>query len=172
MSPTQIKCAKEILRYFGRTELPDSEVYQQRKLLKAATRHSWSPDGNPAQAWKPLLEIAGEQRLTDIVRHFANTTKTPKEVTKEAIDRWGEARIADGLMFKTVATKKNEFWRMLQKTGWVTTTPVHMLKFTPYGIRLNKMPTGLGQGIQTGLRWKMADFARNLRENPRSDCQK
>jgi len=142
-----------------------SYVYQQRSLLREAMNHGWDPDGNPTEAWKPLLEIAVEERITDIVRHFARATKTPKEVTKEAVDRWGEARIQDGLMFTTVAHKKNEFWRLLEKTGWLSTTPVHMMKFTPYGIPLSEMPVQLRTDIETVLKWKVADFARNRPKN-------
>jgi integrase len=138
-----------------------SYVYQQRSLLKAAMRHGWDPDGHPTDVWKPLLELAVEERLTDIVRHFARTLKYPKEVTKEAVDQWGEARIRDGLMFTTVATKKNQFWRLLEKTGWLPSTPVHMLKFAPYGIPLEEMSAKLREDIQTVLKWKMAEFARN-----------
>lgn len=138
-----------------------SYVYQQRSLLKAAMRHGWSPDGHATEAWKPLLTLAVEEHLTDIVRHFARTMKSPKELTKEAVDRWGESRISDGLMFTTVATKKNQFWRMLEKTGWLTSTPAHLLKFSPYGIPLEEMPPKLRDDIQTVLKWKQADFARN-----------
>lgn len=137
-----------------------SYVYQQRSLLKAAMRHGWDPDGNPTEAWKPLLELAVEERLTDVVRHFARSLKSPNEVTKEAVDLWGVARILDGLMFTTVATKKNQFWRMLEKTGWLTATPIHMLKFTPYGIPLEEMPAKLREDIQTVLKWKQAEIAR------------
>jgi integrase len=138
-----------------------SYVYQQRSLLKAAMLHGWDPDGNPTDDWQPLLKLAVQERATDIVRHFARTLKSPKEITKEAVDQWGEARVRDGLMFTTVAHKKNELWRLLQKTGWITTPPVHMLKFTPYGIPLEDMPTKLREDIQTVLKWKQAEFARN-----------
>jgi hypothetical protein len=66
-------------------------VNNQRALLKAAMCHGWCPDGSPTEAWKPLLELAVEERLTDITRHFSRSTKSPDEVTKEAVDRWGEA---------------------------------------------------------------------------------
>jgi hypothetical protein len=36
-----------------------------------------------------------------------------------------------------------------------------MLKFTPYGIPLEDMPTKLREDIETVLKWKMAPFARN-----------
>jgi integrase len=136
-------------------------VNQQRYLLNVARRHGWNPIGNPRDAWLPLLEIAPDKGLTDIVRHFSNCTNSPKEVTKEAVDKWGDARIRDGLMFTTVATKRNQFWRLLEKTGWLTSTPAHMLKYTPYGIPLKEMPAQLCHDIQTVLKWKQADFARN-----------
>jgi integrase len=136
-------------------------VNHQRSLLKTAKLHGWDPDGNPTDAWRPLLKLAVEQRITDVVRHFARSMKSPKGVTKEAVDQWGEARIREGGVYTTVAHKKNEFWRLLQTTGWITTTPIHMLKFTPYGIPLEDMPTKLREDIQTVLNWKMAPFARN-----------
>jgi integrase len=138
-----------------------SYVYQQRKLLKAVMRHGWNPDGNPAEAWKPLLELAGEEKLTDILRYFARTTKSPAEVTKEAVDRWGEDRFRDGLMFTTVSHKKNDFWRLLQKTDWVTGTPAHMLKFEKYGIPLKDLPPRLRADAEALLKWKQAPFAPN-----------
>lgn len=138
-----------------------SYVYQQRSLLKAAMRYGWDPDGSPTDAWKPMLELAIQERLTDVVRHFARTMKSPKGITKESVDQWGEARIREGLLYTTVAHKKNDFWRLLETTGWITTTPVHMLKFVPYGIPLGDMPTKLREDIQAVLRWKQAEFARN-----------
>jgi integrase len=138
-----------------------SYVYQQRSLLKAAMQHGWDPDGSPTDAWKPLLELAIQERLTDVVRHFARTMKSPKGITKESVDQWGEGRIREGLLYTTVAHKKNDFWRLLETTGWITTTPVHMLKFVPYGIPLEDMPTKLREDIQAVLRWKQAEFARN-----------
>jgi hypothetical protein len=63
----------------------------QRTLLKAAMGYGWCPDGNPTEAWKPLLELSVEERLTDITRHFSRSTESPAEVTKEAVDRWGDA---------------------------------------------------------------------------------
>jgi integrase len=136
-------------------------VYQQRSLLQAAMRHGWNPDGQPTEAWAPLLALAVEEKLTDITRYFSNLTRSPKEVTKAAVDRWGEARILDGLMFTTVATKKNDFWRFLQKTGWIVSKPVHLLKFEPYGIPLKDLNPGLCNDIQTVLKWKQAPFAVN-----------
>ncbi len=136
-----------------------SYVYQQRKLLKAAMRCGWDPDGNPSDAWKPLLELAVKERLTDIVRHFAGSLTSPNEVTKEAVDQWGEDRIRDGLMFTTVASKKNGFWLLLQKAGWIGSTPTHLMKFDHYGVPLEKMPEGLRSDVQTLLAWKQAAYA-------------
>lgn len=133
----------------------------QRKLLKAAMLYGWRPQGNPAEAWNPLLDIAAEKGIKDVVWHFACLTTTPREVTKEMVDLWGQSRIADGLMYTTVATKRNRFWRLLEKTGWVTKTPVHLLKFRLYGIPLEEMPHQLREDIQIVLRWKQAEFARN-----------
>jgi integrase len=124
-------------------------------------QHGWDPDGHPNEAWKPLYEIAGEKHLTDIVRYFARNTKTPKEVTTEAVDEWGEARIRDGLMFSTVAVKKNHFWRLLENAGWLTGTPAHLLRFSPYGTPLAEMPAKLREDVQTVLKWKQAKIARN-----------
>lgn len=138
-----------------------SYVYQQRSLLKAGMSYGWDPNGNPTDAWKPMLELAVEERLTDIVRHFARTMKSPIDITKEAVDQWGEARVRDGLMFTTVAHKKNEFWRLLQKTGWVTDTPPHMLRFDQYGIPLNELNARLRADIETLVKWKQAAFAPN-----------
>jgi hypothetical protein len=64
-------------------------------------------------------------------------------------------------MFTTVATKKNQFWRLLEKTGWISTTPLHMMRFTPYGISLKDMPDKLRTDIEAALKWKQSDFARN-----------
>jgi integrase len=136
-------------------------VNHQRALMKMAMRHGWDPDGHPTEAWKPLLEIAREERLTDIVRHFARTLKSPKDVTKEAVDDWAEARVRDNIMYSTVGGKKYQFWRLLQKTGWVTSTPAHMLKFEQYGIALDDLNPGLRRDIQTILKWKQAAFAVN-----------
>ena len=51
-------------------------VNHQRSLLKAAKLHGWNPDGNPNEAWKPLLKLAGKEksdrpsaRDDDIVGH-------------------------------------------------------------------------------------------------------
>lgn len=138
-----------------------SFVYHQRELLKVATDYGWLPDGNPTEAWKPLLELARSERLTDVMRYFSRSTKSPAEVTKDAVDRWGDDRVRDGLMFTTVATKKNGFWRLLQKTGWTTATPTHMLRFKKYGIPLNELSPGLKNDIETVLKWKQAAFAKN-----------
>jgi integrase len=138
-----------------------SYVYQQRRLLKAAMQHGWDPDGHPNEAWKPLCDAAVREHLVDIVRYFARSTRSPKEVTKEAVDGWGEARIRDGLMFNTVAIKKNHFWRLLVKTGWLTETPAHLLKFNPYSVPLANMPAKLREDVQTVLKWKQAIVAKN-----------
>lgn len=136
-------------------------VDNQRALLKAAMCHGWCPEGNPAEAWKPLLELAVEERLTDITRHFSRSTKSPHEVTKQAVDLWGDARLREGLMFTTVATKKNAFWRLLQKSGWITSTPVHLLKFEQYGIPLKDLPPRMRIEAEALLKWKLAPFAPN-----------
>lgn len=138
-----------------------SYVYQQRALLKSAMRYGWNPDGNPTEAWKPLLELAIEERITDVVRHFSRSTMSPTEVTKEAVDQWGRARLKDGIMFTTVAQKKNDFWRLLQRTNWVTSTPVHMMKFEKYGIPLSDLNPRLRGEIEALLKWKQAAFAPN-----------
>jgi len=136
-----------------------SYITHQRALLNAAMLHGWDTDGNPTEDWKPLLKLAAEECLTDIVCHFSRTLKSPKDVTKEAVDQWGEAALHDGLKFTTVAIKKNKFWRLLEKTGWLKSTPVHLLRFIPYGIPLDEMPTKLREDIQKVLKWKTAEFA-------------
>lgn len=138
-----------------------SYVYQQRRLLKAAMQHGWDPDGHPNEVWKPLCNAAVREHLTDIVRYFARSTKSPKEVTKESVDAWGEARIRDGLKFTTVAIKKNHFWSLLVRTGWLTETPNHLRKFNSYSIPLKDMTAKLREDIQTVLKWKQAKVARN-----------
>jgi integrase len=134
-------------------------VGQQRRLLNAAKRHGWDPIGNPAEPWLPLLDLARDERLTEIIRHFANTTKSPKEVTKEAVDKWGDARLRDGLLFTSVASKKNQFWILLKKTGWIDKLPRHLMKFSLYGVPLDEMPAGLRNDVQTLLAWKQAVYA-------------
>lgn len=138
-----------------------SYVYQQRSLLMAAKDHGWDPDGSPTEAWKPLLELAIKEHLTDVVRHFSRSTDSPAAVTKEAVDCWGETRVREGLMYTTVAHKKNEFWRLLQRTGWITGTPAHMVRFDKYGIPLNELNPRLRKDIETLLKWKQAAFAPN-----------
>lgn len=138
-----------------------SYVYQQRSLLKMAMRRGWDPDGDPNEAWKPLFEFAVKERLTDIIRHFARTLASPAAVTKDAVDAWGKARLVDGLMYTSIAAKKNAFWRLLKKTGWVTTTPGHLLKFELYGLPLDEMPAKLREDIRAVLKWKQAAFAPN-----------
>lgn len=136
-------------------------VGQQRHLLKVAMRHGWNPAGNPTDAWKALLSISVEEHLTDIIRYFSRTTNSPAHVTKEAVDCWGEERIRDGLMFTTVASKKNDFWRLLKKMGWITDTPEHMLKFEQFGIPLKDLPPRLRADAEALLKWKQATFAPN-----------
>lgn len=138
-----------------------SYVYQQRSILKLATRYGWRPEGNAGEAWMPILKLAVGAHLTDIARHFSRSTKSPSEVTVEAVDRWGEARILEGVMFSTVAHKKNCFLRLLQKAGWLTATPKHLLRFEKYGIPLEEMNPGLGNDIRTALKWKQAPVAKN-----------
>jgi len=136
-------------------------VSMQRKLLKFAMKHGWHPMGTPSDAWTELLAIARDERLTDITRHFAKTTNSPKEVTKEAVDQWGSCRLKDGLLFTTVAAKKNTFWRLLVKHGWFEEIPSHLVKFSYYGIPLAEMPKKLREEIQMVLKWKQAPLARN-----------
>lgn len=138
-----------------------SYVYARRKLLQAAMRYGWDPAGNPTDAWKPILELSGDEELTDVVRYFARTTKSPAEVTKEEVDRWVEDRFRDGLLFTTVARKKNDFWRLLKKTGWISNTPDHLLKFEYYGIPLKDLPPRLRSDAEALLKWKQAPFAPN-----------
>jgi site-specific recombinase XerD len=138
-----------------------SYVYQQRALLKCAMRHGWSPDGHATEPWKPLLRLAVKKHLTDITRYFSRATQSPAEVTKDAVDQWGEARVREGLIFTTVATKKNHFWQLLEETGWIAAPPVHLLRFRPYGIPLREMPTKLREDILAVLKWKQAEIARN-----------
>ncbi len=138
-----------------------SYVYQQRSLLYSAVQHGWGPDANQAGAWKPLLEMAVKDHLTDIVRYFSRTTQTPAEVTVEAVMRWAEERTREGLLFTTVAKKRNQFWRLLQKTGWVKELPQQLMKFEHYAIPLEELPTGLRNDIKALLKWKQADFAVN-----------
>jgi len=138
-----------------------SYVTHQRALLNGAILHGWDPDGNPTEDWKPLLKLAAKEWLTDIVRHFSRTLKSPRDVTMEAVEEWGVAALKNGLKFTTVAIKKNNFWRLLEKVGWLKSTPVHLLRFVPYGIPLDEMPTKLSEDIQRVLKWKTAEFARD-----------
>lgn len=107
------------------------------------------------------MSISVEEHLTDIIRYFSRTTNSPAEVTKEAVDSWGEERILDGLMYTTVAHKKNDFWRLLKKTGWITNTPDHLLKFEQFGIPLKEFPPRMRADAEAVLKWKQAPFAPN-----------
>jgi len=70
----------------------------------------------------------------------------------------------DGLMFTTVATKRNRLWRLLVKMGCIATTPVPLMKFTPYNIppstyqRVEKGYEMSGETLAMILRWLMADL--------------
>ncbi len=64
-------------------------------------------------------------------------------------------------MFTTVAQKKNEFWRLLKKTGWIAKTPDHLLKFEYFGIPLKDLPPRLRTEAEALLKWKVAPFATN-----------
>jgi integrase len=135
-------------------------VHQLRVLLATARRFGWEPDAAAPEAWKPLLTLATEKKLTDITRHFSRTTNTPAEVTIEAVDSWGVARTEDGVLFTTVAAKKNKFWRLLQQTGWTTINPPTLIKQNKYGIPLEQLPSGLLRDAEAVLKWKQADYAK------------
>jgi integrase len=136
-------------------------VALQRRLLNTAREHGWNPDGHPNAAWAPLFEIARKEHATDIIRHFARTMKSPAAVTMDDVEQWGKDRLSDGLMYTSIAVKKNVFWRILKQTGWIKTTPSHLMKFDLYGVPLEEMPVKLRDDIQTVLKWKQAAFAPN-----------
>ena len=136
-------------------------VYQLGILLRAARRFGWKPDDAAPEPWKRLLELAAEMKLMDITRHFSRTTKTPAEVTIEDVDRWGESRIQDGILFTKVAAKKNRFWRLLQHTGWTTFNPPSLMRLNKYGVPLDQLSPGLKREIEAVLKWKQAEFAIN-----------
>ena len=134
-------------------------VNQVRVLLKAARRLGWNPDCAVSEQWSSLLMLAPKLRLRDIVEHFSRITNSPTTVTFEDVDRWGESRIQDGILYTTVASKKNRFWRLLQKMGWTSRIPQQQMKLTRYGVPLDQLPPALRDEIHALLTWKQAEFA-------------
>ncbi len=137
-----------------------SYVYQLRVLLKTARRNGWKPNANVPERWKPLLAVASEKKVMDIVQHFSQVTKTPAEVAIEDVERWCNEMIQGGMLFTTVRAKRNQFWRLLLDTGWMTITPPSVLRQTKYGIPLEQLPEGLRNDAVVAIKWKQAAFAK------------
>ena len=137
-----------------------SYVFQLRVLLKTARRHGWKPNANAPERWKPLLALASEKKITDIVRHFSQVTKTPADVTVENVDLWCKETSESGMLFTTVAAKRNAFWRLLRDTGWTAYNPPYLIKQTKYGIPSKQLAPELRSEIEAVLQWKQAEFAK------------
>ena len=83
-----------------------SYVYYTGILMKMARRHGWQPDASASEDWLRLLALAHEKKITDIVRHFSQVTKSPAEVTAEDIEHWYKEVTAGGMLFTTAAAKR------------------------------------------------------------------
>jgi len=136
-----------------------SFVYQLRVLLKTARRLGWKPDANAPERWRPLLTVASEKKVMDIVRYFSRVAKTPGDVTIEDVELWCKEMTTGGMLFTTVAAKRNAFWRLLQDTGWTTLNPLTVLHQTKYGVPLDQLDPGLRQEAEVLLKWKQAEYA-------------
>ena len=71
-------------------------VNQMNILLKTARKLGWNPENHVSEEWKCLLALAAERKVRDIVRHFSLITRTPGEVTIEAVQQWGESKNPGG----------------------------------------------------------------------------
>jgi hypothetical protein len=134
-------------------------VNQLNVLLKTARKFGWNPQNHVSEEWKCLLALAAERKVRDIVRHFSLITRTPGEVTVEAVQQWGESKIREGMQYATVVSKKSRFWKLLQRTGLTTVTPPNQIRQEKYGIPLNQMAPKLRAEVQALLKWKQAEFA-------------
>ena len=136
-----------------------SYVYQLRVLLKTARRYGWRPNANAPERWKPLIEIASAKKILDIVRYFSRVAKTPADVKAEDVEQWCKETSQGGMLYTTVAAKRNAFWRLLRETGWTTYNPPYLIKQTKYGIPLSQLAPGLKSEIEAARKWKTAEFA-------------
>ncbi len=138
-----------------------SYVYYTGILMKMARRHGWQPDASASEDWLRLLALAHEKKITDIVRHFSQVTKSPAEVTAEDIEHWYKEVTAGGMLFTTAAAKRNTFLRLLRDTGWTTYNPPYLIKQSKYGIPLDQLAPELSSEIEAVVKWKTAEYSRD-----------
>lgn len=134
-----------------------SYVYQLRVLLKTARRFGWQLDAHAPERWRPLLTVASEKKITDIVRYFSRVAKTPADVTAEDVEHWCSEMTRDGMLFTTVAVKRNAFWRLLRDTSWTTYNPPYLIKQNKYGIALDQLAPEIQSEIDGAVEWKTSE---------------
>jgi integrase len=134
-------------------------IYQMGSMLRRAKALGWDPHASISESWRQLLSLASKGKLFDVVGYFARTTATPADVTVEAVDKWVVSRVREGVLFTNAAAKRNDFWRLLVKTAWVSKPPYTVRKQEKYGIPLGELPPGLRSDIEGVLKWKQADYA-------------
>lgn len=134
-------------------------IYQMGEMLRQARALGWDPHETVSDAWRELLAVASKGKIFDIVSFFARITASPADVTEEAVESWVVARAKEGVLFTNVASKRNDFWRLLVKSGWVSNPPRTVWKQDKYGIPLADLPVGLRTDIEAVLKWKQAQFA-------------
>lgn len=137
-----------------------SYVYQTGVLVRTARKYGWKADADVPEKWRSLLEVAGAKKIADIVRDLSLATKSPAEVTVESVEQWCAAMTQEGMLFTTVAAKRNAFWRLLCDTGWSTFNPPYLIKQSKYGVALDQLAPELEAEIQAVLKWKTAEFAK------------
>lgn len=127
-------------------------IYQMGTMLRRAKALGWDPHASVSEAWRHLLAVASKSKLFDVVSYFARTTATPADVSVDGVYNWVVSRVREGVLFTNVAAKRNDFWRLLVKTGWVTEPPYTVRKQEKYGIPLGELPPGLRGDIETVLK--------------------
>lgn len=129
------------------------------ELIKTARQLGWHPMFAASNEWKALILPATEMKVAGLVRHFSRITRTPAEVTVEAVDLWGEARLEDGVPLSAVTERKSHFWKLLRRTGWTSLNPSGSQRSSNYGVPLEQLPPGLQTDVIAALKWKQAEFA-------------
>lgn len=136
-------------------------VYQTNVLLKTAQKHGWDPDRAISQAWKTLLATAAKEQVFEITKYFSRITKTPGEITIEALNSWEDSKLRAGIFYASARSTRNRFLGFLHRSGWSKLQFPGIKKLENYGVLLDDMAPELSAELRMLLKWKQADFAIN-----------
>lgn len=134
-------------------------VNHVRILLKNAKELGWEPTQEIPEEWRGVLALAAEKKCLEVVKYLAGIRQSPRDVTIEDVESWGQMRIKQGFSSQLATRKKSSFWLLLRDCGCTDQTPTCILREKNYGVPLDEFPPTLQREVRELLKWKQAQYS-------------